>query len=131
MIFSSEIRGIAGMKNKRRNRSVDPKGDTTGNATSQADSMTPYYSWGAGKDMIIELTRDENSPKYHSTAMSLNDLPRQVSGVSTGTQEGGRAALEDLSEWVKSLCVGRVTCCSCPVGKLGGITSRFDHVDVT
>ena len=91
---------------------------------------TPYYRWGIGNDMIIELTRDEDSPKYHSTAMSLNDFPRQVSGVSTGTQEGGRTSLEDLSEWVEGLCIGSVARCSCPVGKLGGVTSRLDHVDV-
>lgn len=81
--------------------------------------------------MIIELTRDEDSPKYHRTAMSLNDFPRQVSGVSTSTQEGGCASLEDLSEWVEGLCIGSVARCSGPVGKLGGVTSRFDHVDVT
>lgn len=62
--------------------------------------------------------------------MALDNIPGKVRSVPSSAEEGGRATLKDLSERVESLGIWCVSRCGGPIGELGGIPSRLDHVNV-
>jgi hypothetical protein len=63
--------------------------------------------------------------------MALDDIPCQISSVSSSTEESRGATLKDLSEGVEGFGIGCVSGCGSPVCELGGVSSRLDHMDVT